>query len=59
MASPMVAGLVADWIEYYEYWHGKKPSRDELLSLLLQSGVKKVGFLRKDFITGYGLVVSP
>jgi subtilisin family serine protease len=59
MASPMVAGLVADWIEYYKYWHSKKPSRDELLSLLLQSGVKKVGFLQKDFITGYGIVVSP
>ncbi|MGC9014886.1 MAG: S8 family serine peptidase [Thermoproteota archaeon] len=59
MASPMVAGLVADWIEYYEYWYGRKPSRSELLATLEKSGLKKISFFKKDFITGYGIVVAP
>jgi len=59
MSAPFASGLTACWIEYYEYWYGRKPTRDELLNLLSSHGVEKVGWLKKDFITGYGIIVAP
>ena len=59
MATPVMAGIAADFIEYYRYWHhGKDPTLRDFIEWELHNG-RRINLLFKDFITGYGIPIAP
>ncbi len=58
MATPAVAAVCADFIEYYRYWHnGKDPTPQDFINWVLHNG-RHINFY-KDFVTGYGVPIAP
>ena len=57
MSTPAVAGVAADFIEYYRYWHGKDPTVGDFLRWVEYNG-RHINFV-KDFITGWGIPEAP
>ena len=58
MATPVVAGIAADFIEYYTYWHGRRPTLSDFIRWEEVNGIR-VDPLFKDFVSGYGIPVAP
>jgi len=57
MATPVVAGIAANFIEYYRYWYGEDPTVNDFLEWI-KHNARHINFV-KDFITGYGIPYSP
>jgi len=57
MATPVVAGIAADFIEYYRYWHSRDPIMDDWVAWL-NANVIRINAI-KDFITGWGIPLAP
>ena len=57
MATPAVAAIAADFIEYFRYWHGRDPTFNEFIQWL-DNHARHVNFV-KDFITGWGIPLAP
>ena len=58
MATPAAAAICADFIEYYRYWHKEYPSREDW-EKYLEYNAKRLNPFFKDFISGWGIPVSP
>lgn len=58
MATPAVAGVAACFIEYYRYWYGRDPSMQDFVQWVLHNG-RRINWLAKDFITGWGIPHAP
>ena len=58
MATPVVAGVAAVFIEYYVYWFKSKPSPLDFVNYVVNNGFR-VNVFYKDFITGYGAPLAP
>ena len=58
MATPAVAGVAATFIEYYRYWHGKDPTREDFIEWVRENG-RRINPIAKDFITGWGIPIAP
>ena len=58
MSAPVVAGIACNFIEYYRYWYGREPSLKDFIEWEKENG-RRVNPLFKDFITGYGIPISP
>jgi len=57
MSTPAVAGVAADFIEYFRYWHHRDPSAQDFIQWELANG-RHISFV-KDFLTGWGIPVAP
>jgi len=57
MATPVAAGIAADFIEYYRYWFGRDPSIDDFVKWVEANG-RRINVV-KDFITGVGIPLAP
>lgn len=57
MATPAVAGVAADFIEYFRYWYHRDPTANEFIEWVEYNG-RRINFF-KDFITGYGIPIAP
>ncbi|RLI07763.1 hypothetical protein DRO24_02375 [Candidatus Bathyarchaeota archaeon] len=58
MATPCVAAVCADFIEYYRYWHHRDPSREDWERFAQLNSIRLNPFF-KDFISGWGIPQSP
>lgn len=57
MSTPAVAGVAADFIEYFRYWHHRDPAINDFLRYVEDNG-RHIDFV-KDFITGWGIPIAP
>ena len=57
MATPAAAGVAADFIEYFRYWHHEDPTAQDFIRWELANG-RHINFV-KDFLTGWGIPVAP
>ena len=57
MATPAVAGVAANFIEYFNYWNGRDPTVNEFLKWI-DDHTRHINFV-KDFISGWGIPESP
>ena len=57
MATPTVAGLAANFIEYYRAYH-KEPALQDFVNWMATNG-RRINIFYKDFITGWGIPYSP
>ena len=57
MATPASAGIAADFIEYYRYWHHRDPSISDFTAWL-ETNSRHINFI-KDFISGWGIPIAP
>jgi len=58
MATPVVAGLAANFIEYYRAYHHKEPTLQDFVNWMSVNG-RRINMFYKDFITGWGIPYSP
>jgi len=58
MAAPCVSAVIACYIEYYEFWKGRKPTLENLLSYFENNNIR-LNALFKDFISGWGIPLVP
>jgi subtilisin family serine protease len=58
MATPTVAGLAANFIEYYRAYHRKEPTLQDFVNWMSANG-RRINIFYKDFITGWGIPYSP
>ena len=58
MATPCVAAVCADFIEYFRYWHGRNPTRAEWEEFAIAHSMK-INPVWKDFVSGWGIPRSP
>ena len=59
MATPTAAGIAANFIEYFRYWHGRDPTLEDFIEWL-DDHTRHVNIMGvKDFITGWGIPLSP
>jgi len=57
MATPAVATVAADYIEYFRYWHHRDPTVNEFLEWV-DDNARHINFV-KDFLTGWGIPEAP
>lgn len=55
-SAPAVAAIIADWLEYYHYYHGVYPSASQVLSILAENS-EHLTF--PNDIVGYGIPLAP
>ena len=59
MATPAVAGIAADFIEYFRYWNGRDPTREYFIRWL-EDNTRRVNIMGvKDFVSGWGIPIAP
>jgi subtilisin family serine protease len=58
MSTAVASGLVSDWLEYYEYYYGKKPEKTIVLNGIKQRAMR-INWFFKDFLSGYGVMKAP
>jgi len=58
MATPTVAGLAANFIEYYRAYHHRDPTLQDFVNWMTVNG-RRINIFYKDFITGWGIPYSP
>jgi subtilisin family serine protease len=58
MSTPCVAGVAANFIEYYERCCGRSPTLQDFVNWMVTNG-RRVNVFYKDFITGWGIPLSP
>lgn len=57
MATPAVAGVAADFIQYWEYWHHSRPTISNFIQYVETNG-RRIDYV-PDFVTGYGMPLIP
>jgi subtilisin family serine protease len=57
MSAPTVAGIAADFIEYFKYWNGRNPSYNDFINYIDKNS-RKINYV-KDFISGWGIPIAP
>jgi len=57
MATPAVAGVAADFVEYYRYWYGRDPTAEDFVRWVEYNG-RHINLV-KDFISGWGIPIAP
>jgi subtilisin family serine protease len=55
-SAPAVAAVIADWLEYYHFYHGTWPTEGQLLELLEKNAIH---LSYPNDVTGYGIPVAP
>lgn len=57
MATPAVAAVAANFIEYFRTWNGRDPTIDDFIKWVENNG-RHINFV-KDFVSGWGIPVAP
>jgi len=55
-AAPAVAAVIADWLEYYHFYHGAWPTQAQLMALLINNA-QHLSY--PNDLTGYGIPLAP
>ena len=55
-SGPAVAGVLADWLEYYHFYHGTWPTEAQLLTLV-ENNAQHLSY--PNDVTGYGIPLAP
>jgi len=55
-SAPAVAGVIADWLEYYHFYHGTWPTEAQLMTLLINNA-EHLSY--PNDLTGYGIPLAP
>ncbi|MEM2344750.1 MAG: S8 family serine peptidase [Thermoproteota archaeon] len=58
MSTAVASGVIAEWIEYYKTVYRKNPDKNRLLTIIKENALR-LSWLKKDFISGYGIIMSP
>jgi len=56
LSAPAVAAVIADWLEYYHFYHGAWPTQAQLMALLINNA-QHLSY--PNDLTGYGIPLAP
>jgi len=55
-SAPAIAAVIADWLEYYHFYHGAWPTQAQLMALLINNA-QHLSY--PNDLTGYGIPLAP